>query len=60
MARGIDALMKAGAIERQPVKPLAVLIFGALNEVGLALARGEPGVSSRQCLAALRRLMTAS
>jgi AcrR family transcriptional regulator len=59
MARGIDALMKAGAIERQPVKPLAVLIFGALNEVGLALARGEPGVSSRQCLAALRRLMTA-
>ena len=59
MARGIDALMKAGAIKRQPVKPLAVLIFGAINEVGLALARGEPGVSSRQCLAALRCLMTA-
>lgn len=59
MARGIDALMKVGAIERQPVKPLAVLIFGALNEVGLALARGEPGVSSRQCLSALRRLLAA-
>lgn len=59
MARGIDALMKVGAIERQPVKPLAVLIFGALNEVGLALARRESGVSSRQCLAALRRLLAA-
>jgi AcrR family transcriptional regulator len=58
MVRGVETLMRDGAIGRQPARPLAVLVLGALNEAGLALARGEEGISSRACLAALRRLLS--
>ena len=57
MVRGIESLISAGVIDKQPVKPLAVLTLGALNEAGLALARGEPGISSRKCLSALRQML---
>jgi len=58
MVRGVEALIREGVASRQPARPLAVLILGALNEAGLALARREEGVSSRSCLAALRRLLS--
>lgn len=58
MVRGVETLMRDGIVARQPARPLAVLILGALNEAGLALARGEEGVSTRSCLSALRRLLS--
>jgi AcrR family transcriptional regulator len=38
---GIQSVMDAGLIEEQPVEPLAHLIFGALTEAGLMVARAE-------------------
>jgi len=55
--RGVDNLMKHGVIQNQPVKPLAVLLFGALNESGFVLARREPGVSVDALVAVLERLL---
>ncbi len=55
--RGVENLMKHGVIERQPVKPLAVLLFGALNESGYALARREEGVGVDDLVAVLERLV---
>lgn len=55
--RGVENLMKNGVIEPQPVKPLAVLLFGALNESGYALARREEGVGVDDLVAVLERLL---
>lgn len=55
--RGVENLMKHGVIERQPVTPLAVLLFGALNESGYALARREEGVGVDELVAVLERLL---
>lgn len=41
------------------VRPMAVMIMGALNELILALARGEKGVSVDDSLGVLQRLLTA-
>jgi len=55
--RGVENLMKHGVIESQPVKPLAVLLFGALNESGFLLARREPDVNVDGLVAVLERLL---
>ena len=50
--------MDAGELERQPVKPLARLILGALTEASLAIARDpEPAQARIQMGAALTRLI---
>ncbi len=41
------------------LRPMAVMIVGALNELILALARGEPGVNVDESLAVLERLLAA-
>ena len=41
------------------LRPMAVMIIGALNELILALARGEKGVAVDESLAVLERLLTA-
>jgi AcrR family transcriptional regulator len=53
----VEGLMAVGLIEHQPSKPLAILLFGALNEAGFALARGEPGFEEEAALAALGRIL---
>jgi AcrR family transcriptional regulator len=59
---GLQAVMDAGLIERQPVEPLAHLILGALIEAGLMIAyaddiqaaRAEVGASVERLLTGLR------
>jgi AcrR family transcriptional regulator len=41
ISTGLDGLLEAGVLERQPVEPLARLLLGALAEAGLALARSD-------------------
>jgi AcrR family transcriptional regulator len=53
----VKALMAVGVIEPQPPRPLALLLFGALNEAGFALARGEPDVDVESALSALGRIL---
>jgi AcrR family transcriptional regulator len=53
----VKALMAVGVIEPQPPRPLALLLFGALNEAGFALARGEPDVDLESALSALGRIL---
>src|SRR5919106_1878574 len=49
MEAGLDALARDGVIATPPTRALAVLLFGALTDAGLALARGEK-VSKRDLL----------
>jgi AcrR family transcriptional regulator len=59
---GLEAVIEAGLIERQPVEPLAHLILGALIEAGLMIAyaddreraRAEVGTSVDRLLTGLR------
>jgi AcrR family transcriptional regulator len=44
---GLELVMDAGLIERQPIEPLAHLIFGALTEAGLMIARAEDVKAAR-------------
>ena len=44
---GLESVMEAGIIERQPLEPLAHLVFGALTEAGLMIARAENVESAR-------------
>jgi hypothetical protein len=55
--RGTQALMAAGVIADRPVKPVAVLLMGAMNAAGFAIARGEDGVDKDGLVAALRSLL---
>lgn len=55
--RGLAGLIEAGIIPKQPTRALAVLVLGALNEAGLALARKEKGLTARGCVKALRDLI---
>jgi AcrR family transcriptional regulator len=55
---GARSLMAAGVIAEQPVKPVAILLMGAMNAAGFALARGEDGVDKDTLVAALRFLIT--
>lgn len=54
---GARALMAAGLIADQPVKPIAVLLMGAMNGAGFAIARGEDGVDKDGLVNALRLLL---
>jgi AcrR family transcriptional regulator len=58
MSTALGDAMDAGELERQPVKPLARLILGALTEASLAIARDpEPAQARIQMGAALTRLI---
>jgi AcrR family transcriptional regulator len=57
VAGAVKALKLAGIIPEQPTRPLAVLLMGAMNNAGFALARGEPGVDADQLIDALRMLI---
>jgi AcrR family transcriptional regulator len=58
---GLDAVMDAGLVERQPVQPLAHLLLAALNEAALLVvnaadpvaARAEVGVTVERLLSRL-------
>jgi hypothetical protein len=55
---GLAAVMEAGVIERQPVEPLAHLVFGALIEAGLLIARADDRELAREQVAAsIERLL---
>jgi AcrR family transcriptional regulator len=53
----VKGLIGLGVIAPQPPRPLAVLLFGALNEAGFALARGERELDLEGALAAVGRLI---
>jgi AcrR family transcriptional regulator len=57
VAAGIALLQSKQLIAAQPVKPLAVLMMGAMNNAGFALARREPGVDIEALLSAFRKLL---
>jgi AcrR family transcriptional regulator len=48
MQDALRAGMKDGYFERQPVEPLAQVLFGALNEAGLYIARAENPEAARK------------
>lgn len=54
---GTRALMAKGVIAEQPVKPVAVLLMGAMNAAGFAIARGEAGIDKDALIVALRLLL---
>lgn len=54
---GTKALMAAGVIVEGPVKPAAILLMGAMNAAGFALARGEVGTDKEGLVDALRSLL---
>jgi AcrR family transcriptional regulator len=45
---GLEAAMEAGDIARQPVKPLAHLLLGAMGEAGMLIANAEDPIATRQ------------
>jgi hypothetical protein len=55
---GTRALITAGLIAEQPVKPVAILLLGAMNAGGFAIARGEDGIDKDALVNALRLLIT--
>ena len=55
---GVQALMAAGVISKRPVKPMAVLLMGAMNAAGFASARGEVDIDKDGLVDALRALIT--
>lgn len=50
MRTGIEAAMKAGQLRRRPADPIAHLLFGALCEAAMMLARAEARDASRRAL----------
>ena len=54
---GARALMAGGLLAEQPVKPIAILLMGAMNAAGFALARGEDAVDKDALIDALRLLI---
>jgi AcrR family transcriptional regulator len=55
---GVEAAIGAGLIEAQPVEPLAHVLFGALTEAGMVVARADdPGVARAHMEAAMDRLL---
>jgi AcrR family transcriptional regulator len=57
VAGGVRMLKASGQIEDMPTRPLAVLLMGAMNNAGFALARGEEGVDIDGLLSGFRRLV---
>ena len=55
---GLQLLIEAGVIEKQPVEPLAHLMLGALMEAGMVIARAEdPDRARKEVGAAVERLL---
>lgn len=59
VVRGIRNIAGQGRLSRADAKPIAVLVFGALNEMSFALARGEPDVDIDVSLRHLERMLRA-
>lgn len=59
MEAGLAALARDGIVRRPPSRALAVLLFGALTDAGLALSRGD-GPSKRQLLDEFVSLVTSA
>jgi len=57
VAGGVRVLKATGVIENLPTNPLAVLLLGAMNNAGFALARSEEGVDVENVTAVFRRLV---
>jgi AcrR family transcriptional regulator len=57
VAGAVKAMKLAGIIADQPTRPLAVLLMGAMNNAGFAVARDEPGVDADSLIEALRMLL---
>ena len=55
---GVEAAMAAGLVDTQPVAPLAHVLFGALTEAGMVVARaGDPRVARAEMDEAMDRLL---
>ena len=55
---GVEAAIGAGLISAQPVEPLAHVLFGALTEAGMVVARAdEPRTARAEMEAAMDRLL---
>jgi AcrR family transcriptional regulator len=51
---GLEGAMEAGALRRQPARPLAQLMLGTMGEAGLVIANAaDPGAARREIEAAL-------
>lgn len=58
VAAGVEAVIAAGLVEQQPVSPLAHVLFGALSQAGLMVARADdPGAARADMEAAMDRLL---
>jgi AcrR family transcriptional regulator len=56
----LEAAMDAGMIERQPVRPLAHLLIGSIDEAGMLVARADDGGrTKREVTAAVDRYLDA-
>lgn len=55
--KGTQALMAAGVIAERPIKPVAILLMGAMNSAGFAIARGEEGIDKDGLVDSLRALL---
>ena len=54
----LQAAMDAGAIARQPVRPLAHVLLGAITEAGMMVAQsGDPAATRDEVAAVLQRLI---
>ena len=55
---GVAAAVDAGLVERQPVEPLANVLFGALAQAGMVVARADdPGAARTDMETAMDRLL---
>jgi AcrR family transcriptional regulator len=55
---GVAAAVDAGLVERQPVEPLANVLFGALAQAGMVVARSDdPGAARTDMETAMDRLL---
>jgi len=55
---GVEAAMAAGLVDTQPVAPLAHVLFGALTEAGMVVARaGDPRAARAEMDEAMDRLL---
>jgi AcrR family transcriptional regulator len=56
----LEAAMEAGLIERQPVRPLAHLLLGSMDEAGMLVARArDDGQTKQEVVAAIDRYLDA-
>jgi AcrR family transcriptional regulator len=54
---GLTALHRAGELADPPTRTLVLFVFGALTEAGLALARGDEGLTATAVMEELGRLL---